>query len=180
MEKDEEQWYVMRAYKNETKAEKHLSGKYGLKHFIPKEQAMRTCNGKKVICTVPVIHSLVFVYAAHKQIVAFKKEIYNDLQFVIWKHKHNDNTHYLTVPNDQMNNFIGVCEQKEKEVTFYRPDQINIEKGKKVRVHGGTFDKLEGIYVKVAKKRNKQFVVIIPEILAASTTVDPEYLEIIN
>ena len=79
-----------------------------------------------------------------------------------------------------MRNFIQVCEQREQEVIFYRPDQIQVERGQRVRVHGGTFDKLEGIVVKVEKKRNKQFVVLVPQVLAASIKVDPEYLEIIE
>ena len=79
-----------------------------------------------------------------------------------------------------MDNFIRMCTQKEQEVTFYTPADIQVEKGQKVRVHGGTFDKMEGILVKTYKKRNKQLVVIIPDILAASANVDPEYLEILN
>ena len=81
--KGKPQWYVMRAYKNESAAEERLSDeKYGLTHFIPKQQVLRTVNGKKVIRMVPVIHSLVFVYASHKQIVDFKHNYYYDLQFV--------------------------------------------------------------------------------------------------
>ena len=49
--KDKPQWYVMRAYKNESTAEERLSDeKYGLTHFIPKEKVLRTINGKKDIC----------------------------------------------------------------------------------------------------------------------------------
>ena len=171
-------WYVMRAYKNEKKAEELLSGSHGLTYFIPKRQVIRTSQRKKVISMEPVIRSLVFVYATQQQIVTFKKDIYNDLQFVIWKS--DGAIRYLTVPARQMHDFIQVCEQKEQEVTFYRPDQIQVEKGQRVRVHGGTFDKLEGIVVKVEKKRSKQFVVLVPEVLAASIKVDPEYLEIIE
>ena len=171
-------WYVMRAYKNEKKAEELLSGNHGLTYFIPKQKVIRTNERKKVITMEPVIRSLVFVYATQQQIVAFKRDIYNDLQFVIWKC--DGGIRYLTVPTNQMNNFIQVCEQKEQEVVFYRPDQIQVEKGQRVRVHGGTFDKLEGIVVKVEKKRSKQFLVLVPEVLAASIKVDPEYLEIIE
>ena len=171
-------WYVMRAYKNEKKAEELLSGNRGLTYFIPKQKVIRTNDRKKVICMEPVIRSLVFVYASQTEIVAFKRDIYNDLQFVIWKS--GGAIRYLTVPTKQMNNFIQVCEQKEQEVIFYRPDQIQVEKGQRVRVHGGTFDKLEGIVVKVEKKRNKQFVVLVPQVLAASIKVNPEYLEIIE
>ena len=174
---EEEKWYVMRAYKNEKKAEELLSGNNGLKYFIPKRQILRTRNGRKIICTEPVIHSLVFVFASQKQIVNFKRYICNDLQFVSWKRY--DNTSYLTIPANQMDDFIRMCTQKEQEVTFYTPDEIPLKKGQKVRVHGGIFDKMEGILVKTYKKRNKQLVVIIPDILAASANVDPEYLEII-
>ena len=174
---EEEKWYVMRAYKNEKKAEELLSGNNGLKYFIPKRQILRTRNGRKIICTEPVIHSLVFVFASQKQIVNFKRYICNDLQFVSWKRY--DSTSYLTIPAKQMDDFIRMCTQKEQEVTFYTPDEIPLEKGQKVRVHGGVFDKMEGILVKTYKKRNKQLAVIIPDILAASANVDPEYLEII-
>ena len=78
-------WYVMRAYKNEKKAEELLSGSHGLTYFIPKRQVIRTSERKKVISMEPVIRSLVFVYATQQQIVSFKRDIYNDLQFVIWK-----------------------------------------------------------------------------------------------
>ena len=175
---EEEKWYVMRAYKNEKKAEELLSGNNGLKYFIPKRQILRTRNGRKIICTEPVIHSLVFVFASQKQTVYCKRYICNDLQFVSWKRY--DSTSYLTIPAKQMDDFIRMCTQKEQEVTFYTPDEIPLEKGQKVRVHGGIFDKMEGILVKTYKKRNKQLAVIIPDILAASANVDPDYLEFIN
>ena len=174
---EEAKWYVMRAYKNEKKAEELLSGKNGMTYFIPKQKVIRTYQGKKVITTEPVIHSLVFVFASQKQIVNFKRYIFNDLQFVSWKRY--DSTNYLTIPAKQMDDFIRMCTQKEQEVTFYTPDEIPLEKGQKVRVHGGVFDKMEGILIKTYKKRNKQLAVIIPDILAASANVDPEYLEII-
>ena len=103
LDKDKPQWYVMRAYKNESTAEERLSDeKYGLTHFIPKQKVLRTINGKKVICMVPVIHSLVFVYASHKQIVDFKHNYYYDLQFVTWKS--GGELVYLTVKKENKTN----------------------------------------------------------------------------
>ena len=185
-DKKTKSWYVMRAYKNEKTAEKRLSDqKYGLEHFIPKQKVLRTINGKKVICMVPVIPSLVFVYANHEQIVDFKLNYYNDLQFVTWKS--DGELIYLTVPDEEMTNFIKVCEQTEQEVHFYKideinkgKDKINIEKGKRVRVHGGPFDQVEGYFMKVAKKRGRQLVVIIPDLLVVSAEVEPEYIQIID
>lgn len=179
------QWYVMRAYKSEKTAEELLSGKHGLKHFIAKKQVLRTVNGRKVICMVPVIHSLIFVNATHQEIVDFKRYYYNALQFVMWKH--DDIPDYLTVPSNQMESFIKVCNQRDKEVHFFKPDEINgensiinIDKGQKVRVHGGALDGVEGYFIKIAKKRNRQLVVIIADLLVASAEVEPDYLEIIE
>ena len=116
---EKELWYVMRVYKNEKKAEELLLGRGGLRYFIPKEQVSRVRHGKKVSCMVPVIPSLVFVRATRKQAVEFKKNIYNDLQFVIWRCDEGD--HYLTVPDKQMEDFMQVCLQTQQKVTFYRP-----------------------------------------------------------
>lgn len=177
LDKDKILWYVMRAYKNENTAEDRLSNEtYGLEYFIPKQ---------KVFFMVPVIHSLVFVHASHQKIVDFKHNYYYDLQFVTWKS--GGELVYLTVPDEDMTNFIKVCKQADEEVHFYKiseinkeKDKINIEKGKRVRVHGGPFDQVEGYFIKVAKKRGRQLVVIIPDLLAVSAEVKPEYIQIID
>ena len=186
LNKDKPRWYVMRAYKNESTAEERLSHKtYGLKHFIPKQKVLRTINGEKVLCMVPVIHSLVFVYASQRQIVDFKHNYYYNLQFVTWKAE--EGLVYLTVPEKEMKNFIEVCHQTEQEVHFYKIDEINkgknkidIAKGKRVRVHGGPFDQVEGYFIRIGRKRGKQLVVIIPDLLAVSAEVAPEYIQVID
>ena len=186
LDKSAKSWYVMRAYKNENTAEERLSNeKYGLEHFIPKEKVIRTVSGKKVVCRVPVIHSLVFVHASQRQIVDFKAKYYNDLQFVTWKTE--DGLIYLTVPENEMKNFIGMCEQTESEVHFYKISEINkdkkkidIAKGNRVRVHGGPFDQVEGYFMKICRKRGRQLVVIIPDLLVVSAEVEPDYLQVID
>lgn len=107
------------------------------------------------------------------------------MQFVTWKS--GGELVYLTVPDEDMTNFIKVCKQADEEVHFYKiseinkeKDKINIEKGKRVRVHGGPFDQVEGYFIKVAKKRGRQLVVIIPDLLAVSAEVKPEYIQIID
>ena len=158
LDKDKILWYVMRAYKNENTAEDRLSNEtYGLEYFIPKQKVLRTVKGKKVFFMVPVT----------------------------WKS--GGELVYLTVPDEDMTNFIKVCKQADEEVHFYKiseinkeKDKINIEKGKRVRVHGGPFDQVEGYFIKVAKKRGRQLVVIIPDLLAVSAEVKPEYIQIID
>lgn len=129
LDKDKILWYVMRAYKNENTAEDRLSNEtYGLEYFIPKQKVLRTVKGKKVFFMVPVIHSLVFVHASHQKIVDFKHNYYYDLQFVTWKS--GGELVYLTVPDEDMTNFIKVCKQADEEVHFYKISEINKEKDK--------------------------------------------------
>lgn len=45
-----------------------------LEFFIPKEQAIRTRNGKKIISMVPVIPSLIFVHASQKISSTLRKQ----------------------------------------------------------------------------------------------------------
>lgn len=175
---DDASWYVMRVYKNEKKAEEKLSGEDGLPFFIPKQQAIRTLHGRKTVFWVPLIPSMVFVYATHRQIVKFKKEVFNELQFVTWKR--DSEMSYLTVPSVQMDSFIRMCEQKQQAVSFFKPSEIQFEKGTKVRVHGGPFDRVEGTFVRVSGKRRKQVVVILLDMLAVSAEIEPEYIEIIG
>ena len=100
---DEIKWFVMRAYKCESKAEERLSGEGGLEFFIPKTYAVRVYHGVKSRRLVPAIPSLVFVHASKRQMVEFKKDN-NFLQFIM--HRTSERSEYLSVPDRQMDNFI--------------------------------------------------------------------------
>jgi len=177
-ESKEERWYAMRVYKNERQAEEMLSADNGLDYFIPKRYAMRTYHGKKQLRLVPVIPSLVFVHASHQQIVDFKQNKYNNLQFIVTSIEGRNE--YLTVRDKDMESFIKVCEQYSENTRFYKPEDIHLDKGTRVRVHGGAFDSVEGLFVRVSGKRSKQLVVLLTGVMAVSTTVDPEFLEVIK
>ncbi len=170
------QWYVMRAYKSETKAE-NLLGENDLECFIPKQYAIRTYHGVKSKCLVPIIPSLVFVHASKQQIVEFKKQ-YNFLQFVVWKRK--DEAEELIVPNDQMESFIKVSSSQDEGVTYYKPDEIDIKKGTRVRIHGGQFDGVTGTFMKVRGKRNRRIVVLLEGIIAVAAEIQPDLIEVIS
>ena len=132
-------WFVMRAYKSEKRAEEKLKGKDGLEYFIPKYYAVRVYHGVKSKRLVPVIPNLVFVHASRIQITEFKKR-YNFLQFVMWEK--STGLEYLVVPDDQMESFIRVSSQYEENISYYNPDELDLRKGRRVRIHGG---KLNGV-----------------------------------
>lgn len=176
-EADRLRWFVMRAYKSEGKAEDILGGKGGLEYFIPKCYAVRVYHGVKSKRLVPVIPSLVFVHATHNQIVDFKKR-HNFLQFVIWEK--TTGKEYLTVPDDQMENFIKVASHYEENTVFFRPDEIDIAKGTRVCIHGGKFDGVKGVFMHVRGKRNRRLVVMLEGVMAVVAEVCPDLVEVIS
>lgn len=170
-------WFVMNAYKNEKKAEDKLSGKDGLEYFIPKCYAVRVYHGVKSKRLVPVIPNLIFVHASRKQITEFKK-LYNFLQFVTWKK--NTGLEYIIVPDEQMDSFIKIASQYEETTVYYKPEEIDIEKGTRVCIHGGKLDGVKGVFMRVKGKRNRRVVVMLEGVMAVSAEVHPDLIEIIS
>ena len=170
-------WFVMRAYKSEQKAEEKLSGKDGLEYFIPKCYTVRVYHGVKSKRLVPAIPNLVFVHATRSQILDFKRR-YNFLQFVIWKK--STGLEYVVVPDEQMDSFIKVASQYDENVSYYRPDEINLQKGTRVRIHGGRFDGVEGVFMQVRGKKKRRVVVMLEGVMAVAAEIDPDLVEVIS
>lgn len=173
-------WYVMRAYKCEKKAEEKLAAGNGLEYFIAKRYVFRMCHGVKRRVLVPVIPNLVFVHATQKEIVKFKQNDCNFLQFVIWKK--STGPEYLVVPDSQMENFIKVASQAEVDSCFHRLDEIDFHRGMRVRVHDARFEtgSAEGMLVKVKGRRNRRFVVVLDGVGALSVDVPADSIEVIK
>ncbi len=170
-------WYVMRAYKSENRAEELLSEEGGMRYFIPKHYVMRVYHGVKSKRLVPVIPSLVFVRASREQLVAFKK-IHNFIQFVMWEK--SSGLEYLVVPDQQMEDFITVSSQNHESTIYFKPEEIDLKKGTRVRIHGGNFDGVTGTFMQVKGKRNRRLVVMLDGIIAIAAEVDPDLIEVLD
>ncbi len=164
----------MRAYKCEKLAEDKLTGKDGLEYFIPKHYVIRSYHGIKSKRLVPVIPSLVFVHASHSRIIDFKKR-HNFLQFAMWEK--SSGTEYITVPDDQMECFIKVASQYEGNVAYHTPDELDLRKGTRVRIHGGKLDGVKGTFMRIQGKRNRRVVVLLEGVMAVATEVHPDLIE---
>jgi transcription antitermination factor NusG len=175
---DTVRWYVMRAYKNEKKAEEVLSAPGGLEFFIAKQYAVREYHGVKSKHLVPAIPGLVFVHAGHDQIVDFKQRGNNFLQFVILKK--SSGPEYLTVPDSQMDNFIKVASRYDIETAYLLPDEVDLSAGTRVRILGGPFNGVEGVFMRVSGKRNRRLLVQLEGITTLATEISPELIEVIR
>lgn len=174
-------WFVTRAYKNEKKAELLLK-EAGLSFFIAKHYEVRTYHGKKYRVLVPVIPGIVFIYACRKEIQEFRSRFSDlSLQYVMkGRREVSGESRYLTVPERQMENFIKIAAHYKEEITYYKPEEIALDKGIRIRVHRGVFDGVEGILAKVKGKRNKRVVVIEEIAVVATTEITPDLIEILT
>ena len=126
----------------------------------------------------PVVANLVFVYASWDEIIELKRHIdYLQFQTQVIERKRR----VMVVPDAEMEQFIRVSEQWEADICYYRPEELAMQGGERVRVIGGSFNGVEGRLVKITGKRQKRVVLQVEGVIAVAITVEnPEYLEILR
>ena len=157
-------WFAMSAtYGRELKAKSYLESQ-GVTCFVPMRYEM-VSNGRlgKVRRLIPVVRNLLFAYTTKDRIQALKSSV-GYLQYVT--RSDNGKNLPIIVPENQMQQFIAVCETYNDALVYLTPDEVNLEKGTPVRIIGGTFDGVEGTFVKVNGKRNKRVVVLAQGVAA--------------
>ena len=172
-------WFAMSApYRRELKAKEFLDKK-SVECFVPMKQALiEKRNGVKSRQMVPAIHNIIFVHTTRERIRELKQGV-NFLQYhtrpVAGKNIP------IIVPDRQMQQFIAVTATANEEITYLRPEELDIRQGTKVRVHGGVFDGTEGYFVKVQGKRSRRVVILIEGITAvALTEISTDFIEVIG
>jgi transcription antitermination factor NusG len=175
---DEILWYAMRVpYRNELKVQYRLQDK-GIEVFIPTKRKLIKRRGKTIYELTPAVNNLIFVHSKLCIIKELKKEILN-LQYLV--NKENGQSTPITVRDNEMQQFIKASKNVNEEAIYLTPEEINIAKGTKVRIIGGNFDGIEGVFVKVKGKRSKRVVVMLDKLLAvAMAEVEPDYIEVIK
>lgn len=170
-------WYILRAvFRNELKVRDALR-QAGFHCYVPMCYRVETIQGHKVRRLVPAITELVFVHATLEAISEFKL---HSKYTIYWLTKPTGNTHEkIIVPDKAMDDFIRITQQTEQAVTYFRPEEIRLDKGDRIRIHGGAFDGVEGVLMKVKGKREKQLVVSIPDLAVAAVNVKPDVVEVI-
>lgn len=169
-------WYAMRAtYRRELDAKKLLE-EQSIQTFVPMRYELRIKGKHKKREIVPVIHNLIFVYAYPSEIQSVKKTI-PYLQYMMDFREGNK----IIVPEEQMRRFIAVTGTYDEQLMFFKPEELNLSKGTKVRVRGGDFEGQEGIFLKVKGARDKRVVIAIQGVIAvALATISPDLIEVIS
>lgn len=149
---------------------------YGLEAFVPLKYNIKTIRQQKHRALVPAIPGLMFAKGSLEQL---KEYIEDHAHFPVYLRKStfSNKEDYLTVRTKDMEEFIAVTEDHEAHITYFRPEEINLQAGDRIRVKGGIYDGKEGIVMRIKGKRNKHLVVQIPGMLVAAVEMKPELVE---
>lgn len=161
-------WYAMRAtYGRNLEAKKSLD-EVGVESFIPMHHVVTLDRrGRKIKKYVPVVRDLIFVRTTHSSMLALKE--HHEYLRNIYIPTEEGKKQPVVVRDADMDNFIKVSGSAAEGILFFSPDEINLTKGTRVRIHGGQFNGLEGTFVKVKGARDKRVVVDISGVIVVAT-----------
>lgn len=169
-------WYAMSApHRRELKARDYLAS-LGIETFIPMTKAVVERRGVKKSEIVPAIHNLLFVHATKEEIKNAKRGV-DYLQY--HTRPFNGKNQPITVPDKEMEQFIAITKARMEDISYLQLNEIDLEKGTRVRIHGGAFNGTEGIFVKIKGKRKRRMVVLIEGLaaVAINAEISPDLVE---
>ena len=149
---------------------------YGLEAFVPLKYEIKTIKHQKHRALVPAIPGLMFAKGTLEELKEYIKD-HSHYPVYLRKSTFSNKEDYLTVRTKEMEEFIAVTEDNEAHITYFRPEEINLQAGDRIRVKGGLYDGKEGIVMRIKGKRNKHLVVQIPGMLVAAIEMAPELVE---
>lgn len=171
-------WYAMSPiYFQETKIKRYLDEK-SIRNYLPTKTTIIERNNKMKLKISPIVNSLIFIYTTESEL----KEICKVHPHLHYKYdRTGGKSHKMTIPENQMENFIRVCTQEEQGITFFNPKEMNLdlEKGTPIRLHSPNpiLNGIEGLYVKIAGKRDKRLVVSLNGLQAVAMMVEIDWIE---
>lgn len=174
--KEREEWFALKASHKESQAESTLE-KAGIRVYFPKVKTDATYQGKKKIVERPLIPNTLFAYASFSVLNTIK----NLHPFITYSYKKEDGKFkILKIPTREMEMFIKSATNMQDDIAYFHPEEIELQKGDRVRIVGGPFDGYEGTLLK-AKGRAKRMFIINFELLGSlGTHIEPEYIQLIK
>lgn len=174
----EKQWFVMRDLKrrNANALAIHELADAGIEVFTPMKHMLMTIGGKRQRREVPVIQDLLFVHDSKASLDPLVAK-YPNLQYRYQLGKSINEP--MVVRDEDMARFMRAVSLSENPV-YYKPGELTQSMyGKKIRIVGGPLDSLEGCLLSVKGLRKRCLIVEIPDFIAASVEVNPEFIQLI-
>jgi transcription antitermination factor NusG len=175
-------WYVLFASNGKAAKIKHYLDIASIEHFFPtyyKDKKIRGSERCKRV-TLPLLGNIIFAKSSKCILDPVLKKaklqlsITSDLYYRDFGDKRA-----IIIPENQMQNFIVVAGNDKEPVIYLANDEVNLKKGVKVRITGGVFTGIEGVFIRI--KGDKRLVVSIPQLFSVATAFIPScYVQTID
>lgn len=171
------QWFAIRVTYSREMALKSYLDQCGIESFIPMQYKEIVKGERRVRKLVPVIHNLVFVRLDREKMDEVKRNI--SLKIPIRYMMNREKREPLVVPDRQMYSFIAVAGAYDQQVVYLDSQTLSLREGDRVRITGGVFAGVEGVFVRI--KGDRRVVVSIEGVMAVATAfVHPSLIERIS
>lgn len=174
----QEQWYVMRDLKrpNAKRPAYKILQEEHFEVFTPLKWQMTVKQGRNVREQIPFIRDLLFVHAIKSELdIVVEKD--HTLQYRYMKG--GGYREPMVVPDKDMHRFILAVNSSDTPV-YYSLEEITASMiGHKALIVGGPLNGQEVSLIKMRGTKKKRILVEIPNIIAASVEVSPEFIQLI-
>jgi transcription antitermination factor NusG len=175
-------WYALFAANGKAVKIKPYLEAASIEHFFPvyyKDKKIRGSERCKRV-VLPLLGNLIFAKSAKNTLDPVLKEV--KLRLAISSdmyYRDYGDKKIIVIAEEQMRNFIAVAGNKNEDVLYLSNEEVNLKKGMRVRITGGVFTGVEGIFMRI--KGNKRVVVSISDMFSVATTYIPAcYVQVID
>ena len=178
IDSDIEKWYVIgtRTARHEEKIRDELR-KAGFRSHVPMKYEIKTVRGQERRTMVPAISGLMFARGSYDALQDYISNKSHE-KFYLRKSTFSNKQDYLTVRDSVMERFIEYTNIRQENITYFKPEELNLKEGETIKIKGGWYDGLEGTVLRIKGKRNKHVVVQIPGVVIAAIEIEPELVEV--
>ena len=159
-------WYAVRVtYSRELFFKDYLDAA-GIENYIPMRYEYVVRKERRLRKLVPAVHNLVFVRSTRERMDEIKNK--PGMNIPIRYIMDRETRQPIVIPDSQMRSFIAVSGTYDQAVLYLEPTELNLSHGTRVRITGGIFEGVEGVFVRV--RHDRRVVVNIEGVMAVATT----------
>lgn len=167
-------WYVLFAPYGKLKHAKPFLEAAQIDYFYPEQYMPQTDkHGRQIKSALqPLLGNYMFVKSSKEALEPVIQEIKERLHLTSdLFYRYLGDKQIIVVPEEQMTNFIAVAGNQKEQIMYLSNEEVHLEKGTKVKITGGVFEGVEGIFLKI--KGNKRVIVSIPNLFSVATAYVP-------
>jgi len=169
-------WFVLFAANGKAAKISNYFKSTDIEYFYPmfyQERRIRNSERTKRFLQ-PLFRNLLFVQSTRSRLDPILREI--KLKFGItsdlyYRYRDGEERKIIVVSEEEMRNFISVVGAVEEPIIYFSNADVNLEKGTKVRITGGAFEGVEGLFIRL--KGDRRVVVSLTNLFSVATAFLP-------